>query len=515
MAQDWDGDGDPREFCYRVLFKRNTVQENYTEEGVRALCGTLGIAGDLRHLEVVNRKRKNHGRDKTSVYAYFDSEDAARLLVERCDGCQPEGWSLPLMLEMKPPMTLQRLQVSLVMDDDDDDGPVTLGAAASSSGVVTAMCGGAGERADRKPPVPPPQQQQQQQQQRDGTAAALPCEVRCRSAAAQDEKDRKRTPPGVALRDAAPSDRAAVLALLQCAVAHAAACGAGAEPSEPPSEPSLLAGLEGGGGSCGAEAGCAAAALDEWMCLAGRGGSGCAVVLAVADAAADGDDAPTSNGDQGSAVAGGQVVGCCRVRRALQGSRRGAHVALVDALVAPTARRQGLGTVLVRAALRACAARGYRSAMSTPVPQCSRGALAFCDSLGFVQVGCLPGACEVFGPAAAAAAAAAVPAVMLLDAHIMHLALEGAGGPAETFAHSDVSKNEGQSAGIGEEATFEHWVISNRLTPIWDKLLELGVEDASDLAELEVSDLNELRSALKKVAQCKFDKELRRLGINI
>ena len=246
--QDWDGDGDPREFCYRVLFKRNTVQENYTEEGVRALCGTLGIAGDLRHLEVVNRKRKNHGRDKTSVYAYFDSEDAARLLVERCDGCQPEGWSLPLMLEMKPPMTLQRLQVSLVLDDDDDDGPAAVGAAASSSGGVAAMCGGAGERADRKPPTPPPQQQQQQQQQqqREGTAAALPCEVRCRSEAAQDEKDRERAPPGVALRDAAPSDRAAVLALLQCAAAHAAACGA--EPSEPPSEPSLLAGLEGGGG---------------------------------------------------------------------------------------------------------------------------------------------------------------------------------------------------------------------------------------------------------------------------
>ena len=74
----WDGDGDPREFCYRVLFKRNTVQENYTEEGVRALCTSLGIAADLRHLEVVSRKRKNHGTDKSSVYAYFDSEDAAR-----------------------------------------------------------------------------------------------------------------------------------------------------------------------------------------------------------------------------------------------------------------------------------------------------------------------------------------------------------------------------------------------------------------------------------------------------
>ena len=89
MAQDWDGDGDPREFCYRVLFKRNTVQENYTEEGVRALCGTLGIAGDLRHLEVVNRKRKNHGRDKTSVYAYFDSGDAARLLMRLGAWVQP------------------------------------------------------------------------------------------------------------------------------------------------------------------------------------------------------------------------------------------------------------------------------------------------------------------------------------------------------------------------------------------------------------------------------------------
>ena len=46
---DWDGDGDPREFCYRVLFKRNTVQENYTEEGVRALWSLSVINDELKY----------------------------------------------------------------------------------------------------------------------------------------------------------------------------------------------------------------------------------------------------------------------------------------------------------------------------------------------------------------------------------------------------------------------------------------------------------------------------------
>ena len=64
-----------------------------------------------------------------------------------------------------------------------------------------------------------------------------------------------------------------------------------------------------------------------------------------------------------------------------------------------------------------------------------------------------------------------------------------------------------------QHAEFESWVVGSRLGPIRDQLIELGVEDVSDLAELDLSDLRELRSQLKKVAQRKFDKDAQRLGI--
>ena len=73
-------------------------------------------------------------------------------------------------------------------------------------------------------------------------------------------------------------------------------------------------------------------------------------------------------------------------------------------------------------------------------------------------------------------------------------------------------------AGQGEqqaavEAGFESWVVSNRMGDIREKLIELGVADYSDLAELDLDEIRELRAGLKKVAQRKFDKDLKRMGI--
>ena len=63
------------------------------------------------------------------------------------------------------------------------------------------------------------------------------------------------------------------------------------------------------------------------------------------------------------------------------------------------------------------------------------------------------------------------------------------------------------------DSKFEKWVVQNRMGDIRAKLIELGVADYSDLAELDLGEIRELRAGLKKVAQRKFDKDLKRMGI--
>merc|ERR1712100_349287 len=57
-------------------------------------------------------------------------------------------------------------------------------------------------------------------------------------------------------------------------------------------------------------------------------------------------------------------------------------------------------------------------------------------------------------------------------------------------------------------ANFEEWVVANRMSSIRDKLLDLGVMDKSDLTELDLCELRDLRQGLKKVALLRLDKDL-------
>ena len=65
------------------------------------------------------------------------------------------------------------------------------------------------------------------------------------------------------------------------------------------------------------------------------------------------------------------------------------------------------------------------------------------------------------------------------------------------------------------DAKFEEWVVRNRMSSIRDKLLDLGVMDMSDLTELDLSELRDLRQGLKKVALRKLDKDLQSVGISL
>ena len=65
------------------------------------------------------------------------------------------------------------------------------------------------------------------------------------------------------------------------------------------------------------------------------------------------------------------------------------------------------------------------------------------------------------------------------------------------------------------DANFEEWVVRNRMSSIRDMLLDLGVADKSDLAELDLSELRDLRSGLKKVARRKLDKDLQSVGVSL
>ena len=64
-------------------------------------------------------------------------------------------------------------------------------------------------------------------------------------------------------------------------------------------------------------------------------------------------------------------------------------------------------------------------------------------------------------------------------------------------------------------ANFEEWVVANRMSSIRDKLLDLGVMDKSDLTELDLSELRDLRHGLKKVALRKLDKDLQSVGVSL
>ena len=65
------------------------------------------------------------------------------------------------------------------------------------------------------------------------------------------------------------------------------------------------------------------------------------------------------------------------------------------------------------------------------------------------------------------------------------------------------------------DAKFEEWIVQNRMSSIRDKLLDLGVMDMSDLTELDLSELRDLRQGLKKVALRKLDKDLQSVGISL
>jgi ribosomal protein S18 acetylase RimI-like enzyme len=86
----------------------------------------------------------------------------------------------------------------------------------------------------------------------------------------------------------------------------------------------------------------------------------------------------------------GTLLGMYRYGAAMPG--RGAHVCTATFVVARAARGRGIGRALVVHCLDAAQAAGFRAMQFNQVVSTNRAALALYRSLGFTEVGCIPGA---------------------------------------------------------------------------------------------------------------------------
>lgn len=90
------------------------------------------------------------------------------------------------------------------------------------------------------------------------------------------------------------------------------------------------------------------------------------------------------------AVADGRVVGTAEIRPNQVG--RGSHVANASFMVDPTAAGRGIGRALGEEVLVRARAAGYRAMQFNAVVATNTRALALWRSLGFAEVGRVPGA---------------------------------------------------------------------------------------------------------------------------